>query len=64
MKDELWYKNIFDFYTFEGCVALSEFLKSWAGGNMVLNIAEMPIKCPVAPLEFVFLADSYLRKKE
>ena len=63
MKDELWYKNIFDFYTFEGCVALSEFLKSWAGGNMVLNIAEMPIKCPVAPLEFVFLADSYFKKK-
>ena len=59
MKDELWYKNIFDFYTIEGAVALSKFFKTWEGGKLVLNITEMPIKCPVAPLEFVFLADSY-----
>ena len=24
---------------------------------------DMPIKCPVAPLEFCFLADSYFRKR-
>lgn len=59
MKDELWYKNIFDFYTIEGAVALAKFFKNWEGGKLVLNITEMPIKCPVAPLEFVFLADSY-----
>jgi len=59
MKDELWYKNIFDFYTIEGAVALSKFFKTWEGGKLVLNITEMPIKCPVAPLEFVFLADSF-----
>jgi len=52
-----WQQNIFDFYTVEGAVALSNFLKYWKGGKMVLNIVEMPIKCPVAPLEFVFLAD-------
>ena len=52
-----WYKNIFDFYTIEGATALAHFLKFWEGGKMVLNITEMPIKCPVAPLEFVFLAD-------
>jgi len=63
MTDELWYKSIFDFYTIEGAVALAEFLKTWEGGEMVLNIAEMPIKCPVAPLEFVFLADDYFKKK-
>lgn len=63
MKEELWHKSIFDFYTIEGAVALAEFLKGWEGGKMVLNIAEMPIKCPVAPLEFVFLADDYFRKK-
>ena len=50
-------KNIFDFYTIEGAVALAKFLRYWEGGRMVVNIAEMPIKCPVAPLEFVFLAD-------
>ena len=26
---------------------------------MCLNVAEMPIKCPVAPLEFVFFADAF-----
>ncbi len=52
-----WYKNIFDFYTIEGATALAHFLKFWEGGKLVLNIIEMPIKCPVAPLEFVFLAD-------
>jgi sulfide:quinone oxidoreductase len=63
LKDELWYKNIFDFYTIEGACALADFFKYWEGGKLVLNITEMPIKCPVAPLEFVFLADSYFTEK-
>ncbi len=57
LADDGWHKNIFDFYTIEGALALAHFLKYWEGGKMVLNITEMPIKCPVAPLEFVFLAD-------
>jgi len=57
LAEDGWHKNIFDFYTIEGAMALSHFLKYWEGGKMVLNITEMPIKCPVAPLEFVFLAD-------
>ncbi len=52
-----WRKRIFDFYTVEGAQALAGFFKYWEGGRLVLNIVEMPIKCPVAPLEFVFLAD-------
>ncbi len=52
-----WRQNIFDFYTLDGALALSNFLKYWKGGKMVVNVVEMPIKCPVAPLEFVFLAD-------
>ncbi|MDX1585762.1 MAG: FAD/NAD(P)-binding oxidoreductase [Balneolaceae bacterium] len=63
MTGPLWQKSIFDFYTLEGSMALAEFLKTWEGGKLVLNIAEMPIKCPVAPLEFVFLADDYFKKK-
>lgn len=63
LKDGLWYKNIFDFYTIEGACALADFFKHWEGGNLVLNITEMPIKCPVAPLEFVFLADSYFTER-
>lgn len=58
-----WRENIFDFYTFDGAVALSKFLKNWTGGRMVVNVSEMPIKCPVAPLEFLFLADNYFTKK-
>jgi sulfide:quinone oxidoreductase len=52
-----WRKNIYDFYTVEGAEALARHLKYWEGGKLVMNIVEMPIKCPVAPLEFVFLAD-------
>lgn len=58
-----WRKSIFDFYTHEGAVALHNFLKTWEGGDMVINIAELPFKCPVAPLEFAFLADEFFVKK-
>jgi sulfide:quinone oxidoreductase len=59
LKDKLWYKKIFDFYTIDGAVALYEFFRDWEGGRLVLAISEMPFKCPVAPLEFVFLADHH-----
>ncbi|HZV12569.1 MAG TPA: FAD-dependent oxidoreductase [Candidatus Kapabacteria bacterium] len=57
MTGEGWRKNIFDFYTIDGALALHTFLETWKGGRLVVNIAEMPIKCPVAPMEFTFLAD-------
>ncbi|MEO9964156.1 MAG: FAD/NAD(P)-binding oxidoreductase [Reichenbachiella sp.] len=63
LKDELWYKDIFDFYTFEGSTALFHKLKNWEGGKLVINISESIIKCPVAPLEFAFLADAYFTEK-
>jgi len=63
LANEGWHKNIFDFYTIEGALGLAHFLKYWEGGKMVLNITEMPIKCPVAPLEFVFLADWYFTEQ-
>ena len=63
LKNGLWYKNIFDFYTIEGACALAAFLKQWKGGKLVINITEMPIKCPVAPLEFAFLANWYFTEK-
>lgn len=59
---DAWYKNVYDFYTLEGATALSRFFKHWEGGRLVINIVEMPIKCPVAPLEFAFLADSFFTK--
>lgn len=63
LVDGGWRKNIFDFYTIEGAAALARFLKFWKGGRMVLNITEMPIKCPVAPLEFLFLADWFFHER-
>jgi len=63
MQEEGWHKNVFDFYTYEGAKALRDKLRTWEGGKMVVHITEMPIKCPVAPLEFAFLADSYFNKK-
>jgi sulfide:quinone oxidoreductase len=55
-----WRTRVFDFYTFEGASALYHALRAWNGGRLVVHITEMPIKCPVAPLEFAFLADSWL----
>lgn len=63
LKDKLWYKEIFDFYTYEGSTRLAEKLKNWEGGRMVINLAETTIKCPVAPLEFAFLADTFFKEK-
>jgi sulfide:quinone oxidoreductase len=58
-----WNKNIFSFYRYDDCQELGKALKRFNGGKMVINIAEMPIKCPVAPLEFAFLADWLLHKR-
>lgn len=58
-KGPLYYKDVFDFYTIEGAQALAKKLRSWEGGKLVVAVPELPIKCPVAPLEFVFLAEAY-----
>ncbi len=63
MKGSEWQKSVFDFYTFEGSLALRNTLRNWQGGKLVVHITEMPIKCPVAPLEFAFLADSFFKHK-
>lgn len=58
-----WHRDIFDFYTIEGAKALGKKLSDWKGGKMVVHLAELPIKCPVAPLEFTFLSDWFLKKR-
>jgi len=54
---EGWGEDILDYYTLDGAVALRKRLKYFNQGKIVLNIAELPYKCPIAPLEFVFMAD-------
>lgn len=58
-----WRNNVYDFYTYEGASSLGKFLKNWQGGRLVVNVVETPIKCPVAPLEFMFLADWWFTKR-
>jgi sulfide:quinone oxidoreductase len=59
----LWRRSIFDFYTYDGAVALADALPAFDSGRLVVHIVDMPIKCPVAPLEFTFLADAWLRER-
>ena len=63
LKGGLWYNQIFDFYTIEGAKALADFFKTWKGGHLVVNIADLPYKCPVAPLEFSFFADAFFAER-
>ncbi len=60
---EGWHNDIHGFYRFDDCRELGKALKKFKGGKLVINIAEMPIKCPVAPLEFAFLADWWFHKQ-
>jgi sulfide:quinone oxidoreductase len=58
-----WGETVFTFYTLEGATALRDALRTLDRGRLVVNMIDMPIKCPVAPLEFCFLADWFLRER-
>jgi sulfide:quinone oxidoreductase len=58
-----WGEKVFSFYSVEDAVALRDALRSFERGRLVVNLVDMPIKCPVAPLEFCFLADWFLRER-
>jgi sulfide:quinone oxidoreductase len=63
MLGPLWRKSVFDFYTLEGATTLRTALEAFDHGRLVVHVTDVPIKCPVAPLEFAFLADAWLRDK-
>ncbi len=63
LLEEEWGKSVQTFYTLDGSVALSDKLRGWEGGRLVVNVVENPIKCPVAPLEFLMLADWYFHER-
>ncbi|MGQ0832282.1 MAG: type III sulfide quinone reductase, selenoprotein subtype [Microthrixaceae bacterium] len=58
-----WMEKVFTFYTPEGAAALGAALADFDGGRVVVNVVDLPIKCPVAPLEFSFLADWYFHER-
>ena len=58
-----WGTSVHTFYSLPGASALADALASFGGGRLVVNPVDLPVKCPVAPLEFCFLADWYLRRR-
>ena len=63
MLGPAWRRSVHEFYTLEGARALAAVLADFDGGRLVVHLCEMPIKCPVAPLEFAFLADAHFRER-
>ena len=58
-----WNERAFTFYTPEGAASLATALERFDGGRFVVNLVDMPIKCPVAPLELAFLSDWYFHER-
>jgi len=58
-----WGENVFTFYDLRGAVGLHDALERFEGGHVVVDVADLPVKCPVAPLEFAFLADWYFQRR-
>jgi sulfide:quinone oxidoreductase len=63
LTGEGWNERMFTFYDVPGAEQLARALDAFDGGRVVVNVVDMPIKCPVAPLEFAFLADSYFTER-
>ena len=63
LQEHEWGRSIQEFYTLEGSIALARHLRTWQGGRLVVNVVENPIKCPVAPIEFIMLADWFFREQ-
>jgi sulfide:quinone oxidoreductase len=58
-----WNEKVFTFYDLDGATRLAEALDHFEHGRIVVNVVDMPIKCPVAPLEFCFLADWFFTER-
>ncbi len=63
MAEHEWGKSVHTFYTLPTAVKLAETMRNFTGGRLVVNVVENPIKCPVAPMEFLMLADAYFQQK-
>ncbi|MCC6751076.1 MAG: NAD(P)/FAD-dependent oxidoreductase [Deltaproteobacteria bacterium] len=51
------------FYSADAATRLWERLQAFHGGTLVVGVGGVPFKCPVAPLEALFLVDDYLRRR-
>ncbi|MFE9650344.1 hypothetical protein ACFYO0_40850 [Streptomyces sp. NPDC006365] len=46
-----WGEKVFTFHDLPGATALHQVLERFDGGRLVINVADLPVKCPVAPLK-------------
>ena len=53
-----------NFHDAEATLKLRQALREFKGGDLVMGIADIPFKCPVSPLEFVFMAYHYFKKRK
>jgi sulfide:quinone oxidoreductase len=60
---ERWGKRAFGFYTPDSAMCLAHALQDFKGGDLLIDVADMPIKCPVAPIEFACLMDEFLTER-
>ena len=63
MEEGMAAGSVHEFYTLPGATRLRDALAGFDHGRLVVHVTEMPIKCPVAPLEFTFLADAFFAER-
>jgi len=51
------------FFSLDGAKKMLRAVQSFTGGDIVVDVALLPHKCPVAPLEITLMLDDYFRKK-
>ena len=51
------------FYSAEAALRLHAALRDFKGGRIAVGVADIPYKCPPAPLEFTFLLEASLRER-
>jgi sulfide:quinone oxidoreductase len=59
-----WDNSIQHFYTPEGAEKLYEAIEEFDEGKIVVSIADLPYKCPPAPVEAAMLLDSYFKERK
>lgn len=63
LSETMGRNGVHTFYYLDAALAMQPELEAMQSGRLVIDIADMPIKCPVAPIEFAFLADYYFDMK-
>jgi sulfide:quinone oxidoreductase len=51
------------FYSEPAARRLKSVLEQFDGGHLVIGVADIPYRCPPAPLEFAFKVEEYLQKR-